>query len=86
MTQKSGSDPIPSLRGIDVLKIKSTVKGQWYYLQYQGEKFRSTEKPLGSWRLVCNKVGVFANKKEFKEPYWKKQIGMERSESNWVLV
>ena len=86
MTQKSSSDPIPSLRGIDVLKIKSTVKGQWYYVQYQGEKSRWTEKPLGSCRLVSNKVGVFANKKEFKEPYWKRQIEMERSGSNWGLV
>ena len=25
-------------------------------------------------RLVCNKVGVIANKKECKEPYWKRRI------------
>ena len=24
--------------------------------------------------LVCNNVGLIANKKKFKEPYWKRQI------------
>ena len=56
MMQKSSTDPIPSLQGIDVLKIKSEVKGQWYYLQYQGEKFTWTGIPLESWRLVCRLV------------------------------
>ena len=25
-------------------------------------------------RLVCNKVGAIANKKEFNKPYWKRQF------------
>ena len=89
MMQKSSTDPIPSLRGIDVLKIKSEVKGQWYYLQYQGEKFRWTGKPLESWRLVCRLVCYCQKKqkqKQFKESYCKRGIEMERSESNWGLV
>ena len=66
MMQKSSTDPIPSLRGIDVLKIKSEVKGQWYYLQYQGEKFRWTGKPLESWRLVCRLVCYCQKNKKIK--------------------
>ena len=29
---------------------------------------------IGGARLVCDKVGVIFNIKEFKKPYWKRQV------------
>ena len=76
MMQENSSDPIPSLRGIDVLKVKSTssdVNNTICNIMVKNLNGLKNFLRAGA-RVLCNKVGVIANKNEFKEPYWKRQI------------
>ena len=76
MMHENSSNPIPSLRDIDALKVKSTVSEVNDNTCYIRVKNLYNLKNLFiAWaRLVCKKVSVISNKKEFKEPYWKKRI------------
>ena len=74
--QENSSDLILSLRGIHALKVKSAVSEVNDIICKMRVKNLDELKNLvrAAARLVCNKVGVIANKKEFKEPYWKRRI------------
>ena len=71
MMQENGHDPIPSLLCIDHLKVKSTVSEVndiIYNIRLKSlDKLKNLLR-VGA-RLVCRKVGVTANKKEFEIPY-----------------
>ena len=75
MIQENSRDPIPSLRGVDLLKVKSTVSEINHISNIRVKNLNELKNLLRAGaRLVCNKVGVIANKKECKEPYWKRRI------------
>ena len=65
---------IPLLRRIDALKVKSTVSEVNDIICNMKTKNLDELKNLlrAGIRLICNHVGVVANKKEFKQPYWKR--------------
>ena len=68
MIHENSSDPIPSLRGIDALKVKSTVSEVNYITCNIRAKNLDELKNLlrtGA-RLVCNRVGVISNEKNLK--------------------
>ena len=69
--QENSSDLIPSLRGINALKVKSAVSEVNDIICKIRVKNLVELKNLlrAAATLVCNKVGVIANKREFKEPY-----------------
>ena len=76
MMQGSSNNLIPSLRGIDALKIKSTVSEFndiiWNIRVENSDELQSLLR--AGIRLVCEIVGVIVDKKEFKEPHWKRLI------------
>ena len=80
MMQENSSDPTSSLRGIDALKVKSTVSEVNDIICNIRVKNLDELKNLlrAGAKLVCNKIGVIANKKEFKEPYWKRRIANKK--------
>ena len=83
--KENSSDPIPSLQGINALKIKTAVSGvNDIICNIRVENLDELKKLLraGS-RLVCNK-GVIADSKELKEPYWKRQIKMILQDSRKI--
>ena len=64
------SHPIPSLQGIDALKVKGTVSEVSDICNIKVKNLGELKDLLRARaRLVRNKVGAIANKKEFKEPY-----------------
>ena len=92
MMQENSSDPIPSLRGIDLFEVKnivSEVNDMTCSIRVKNLDELKNLLRTGA-RLVSKKVGVTANKREFKEPYWKRRIEDDiarlRSESNSGLV
>ena len=78
MMQGSSNNLITSLRGIDALKVKSTVSEFndkmiiWNIRVENSDELQSLLR--AGVRLVCEIVGVIAAKKEFKEPHWKRLI------------
>ena len=68
MMQENSSDLMPSLQGIDALKVKSTVSEvDDIICNIRVENLEELKNLLRAGaRLVCNKVGVIANKKKFK--------------------
>ena len=85
MMKENSSDPIPSLQGINALKIKTAVSGvNDIICNIRVENLDELKQLLraGS-RLVCNK-GVIADSKELKEPYWKRQIKMILQDSRKI--
>ena len=85
MMKKNSSDPIPSLQGINALKIKTAVSGvNDIICNIRVENLDELKKLLRAGaRLVCNK-GVIADSKELKEPYWKRQIKMILQDSRKI--
>ena len=75
MMQENSSDsipshPMPSLQGIDALKVKGTVSEVSDICNIRVKNLGELKDLLRARaRLVRNKVGAIANKKEFKEPY-----------------
>ena len=71
MMQENSRNPIPSRRGIDALKVKSTVSEiNDMICNIRVKNLDELENLLGAGtRLVCNKAGVIANKKVCKETY-----------------
>ena len=70
MMQENSHDPIPSLLCIDHLKVKSTVSevsDTMYNIKLKSLDELKNLLIAGA-RLVCRKVGVTANKKEFEIP------------------
>ena len=77
MMQENSSDPtIPSLRGIDALKVKGAISEVNDIICNIKVKDLDELKNLlrTGTRLVCEKIGVFSNKKDFKEPFWERRI------------
>ena len=76
MIQGSSNNLIPSLRAIDALKVKSTVSEFndiiWNIRLENSDELENLLRAGG--RLVCDIVGVIANKQEFKEPRCKRLI------------
>ena len=76
MMQGSSNNLIPSLRGIDALKVKTTVSEFndiiWNIRLKNSDELQNLLRAAG--RLVCDIVGVIANKQEFKEPHCKRLI------------
>ena len=74
MMQENSSGPVRSVRGIDTLKVKSTVSEvNDIICNISVENLDELKNLLTARaRLVCNKVVVTANKKEFKEPWLEK--------------
>ena len=63
MIEENSSDPIPSLRGIDALKVKTTVSQINIICNIRLKNLDELKNLLGAGaRSVCNKVGVIANK------------------------
>ena len=64
MIEENSSDPIPSLRGIDALKVKTTVSEiNDIICNIRLKNLDELKNLLGAGaRSVCNKVGVIANK------------------------
>ena len=63
MIEENSSDPILSLRGIDALKVKTTVSQINIICNIRLKNLDELKNLLGAGaRSVCNKVGVIANK------------------------
>ena len=76
MMQENSSDPISSLLYIDALEVESTVSEVndiIYNIRVKNVDELKNLLRAGS-KLVCSKVDVIVQKKDFKEPYCKRRI------------
>ena len=81
--QENSSNLIPSLQGIDALEVEgavSKVNDIIYNIRLESlEELKNIFRARA--RIVCSKVGVIANKKEFKEHTGKGKFKMTLQDS-----
>ena len=73
MMQENSSDTILSCRGVDALKVSAVSEAYGIICNITVKNLDELKNLLRAGaRLVSKKVGVTANIKIFKEPYWKR--------------